>query len=234
MKADGTGAKRVTDVDERELEAVLSTDEKRIAFTVADPTNTGDIWVMNADGSGRKKLTSEPKGVQAFGPAWSPDGKRIAYSVAERLPADHAKVTFYVVDADGSNRRSFGPGLLPVWSPNGRQLLYTLPPQAAKGDPSLYLRNVDGDAARHLLHRGAAGVWSPDGKKIAFMTTNQDPNLSPDLQVMDADGSHAAPVSQAKTDKEDLIFGTQWSKDSKRIFFTRIPRVKAETAPPGM
>jgi len=59
-----------------------------------------------------------------MGPAWSPDGRWIAfYSSRGRRDAYHG---LYVMRADGSgvHRLARGPGELPAWSPDGRFVVY--------------------------------------------------------------------------------------------------------------
>ena len=85
----------------------------RIAFGSHRDGN-GEIYVMNADGSGQTRLTDNP----AFdvGPAWSPDGTRIAFTSGDILSPE-----VYVMNADGSGQTrltdnpAFDGG--PAWSP---------------------------------------------------------------------------------------------------------------------
>jgi Tol biopolymer transport system component len=84
-----------------------SPDGKRIAYEAQ-----GDIWLMNADGSGQRNLTRD--GASEFGPAWSPDGTRIAYVMrgAERR--------VYIMNVNGTNRHPLGgtgAQLIPTWQP---------------------------------------------------------------------------------------------------------------------
>jgi TolB protein len=58
-----------------------------------------DVWVMNADGSGRRNLTVGNK-VNDWGPSWSPDGKTIVFPSGLENVYD-----LYVMNADGTNRR---------------------------------------------------------------------------------------------------------------------------------
>jgi Tol biopolymer transport system component len=100
--------------DIRDISPVWSPDGSRIAFGFSQHDHW-EIYVMNADGSNRVRLTQEelfakppPNNVS---PAWSPDGTKIAF-----LSDRRGKWELYVMDADGSNQRPMfpmGEGLRP-------------------------------------------------------------------------------------------------------------------------
>jgi Tol biopolymer transport system component len=75
MNADGTDGKRIT-ADGSDFS--FSPDSRKIVF--AD--DAGDILVMNADGSHRRRLTSHKKQDAAFAPCFSPDGRKIVFATA--------------------------------------------------------------------------------------------------------------------------------------------------------
>jgi TolB protein len=78
---------------------LLSPDGRRIAFMSTRDTrdqDNGELYVMNADGSGLQRLTRTP-GTE-YPLSWSPDGRKIAFG---RLPST-PRWAFYVVNADGT------------------------------------------------------------------------------------------------------------------------------------
>ena len=90
------------------LAGAWSPDGQRIAFAVVDPRpgdRTDDakagLWVMNADGSGSRRVA---RNAASSDPAWSPDGRRIAFRRFDRLGSD-PNSDLYVVNADGSGLR---------------------------------------------------------------------------------------------------------------------------------
>ena len=106
-----------------------------IAFAKVTPTGrgfaTGDIYVVRTDGTGLTRLAAST--VDECQPAWSPDGRRIAYA-AGRPAAGPSSYVVRVMNADGT-RKEILPGAaiagqLPAWSPRGTQLAFYHPPRS--------------------------------------------------------------------------------------------------------
>ncbi len=126
VRSDGSGLRRVA-VGARG--PAWSPDGARIAY--ASESARGGVWVMNADGSGKQRVTPAPGGADWV--AWSPDGKRILFSSTAfgGLAALGGADTLAVVDSDGSglesvfadvSRGSGVTGYPLAWAPDGRIL----------------------------------------------------------------------------------------------------------------
>lgn len=154
-----------------------SPDGSKIAFEVGPRlTKTGqaithrELWVVGANGHGLKQLTRN--NADDVSPAWSPDGKRIAFV---RSVKNHGRI--WVISAQGRNAHPLGlKGGEPAWSPDGSQLAFA---HARSGVGSetvdLYVANADGSGLRRLTHEPVGVVshhpsWSPDGSSIVYMS----------------------------------------------------------------
>ena len=147
-------------------------------------------------------------------PAWSPDGRHIAY-------VDNCDI--YVESSDGRSRTrildSSGCDFQnrdtrsPVWSPNGRRIaFYFYGP-----DPNfdIYVVDANGDNLTRLTRNGAddmSPVWSPDSRRLAFYS-DREGNF--DIYVMDRDGDNVTSLTDNGADDENPV----WSPDGSRIAF---------------
>lgn len=212
--------------------AVWSPDGKRLAFdsdrsdrTPFNARHVNDIFVMNADGTGVKKLTNS-KGVSEFA-AWSPDGSSIAYDHGSGKGSFRTGI--YVMRNNGQHRRrltSPGPHLsdsAPRFSPDGSWIAFTRRRgQEDHAPAAIFVMHSDGTHLTRLTPfsmRAGEADWSPDGTQILFdATPNSGSGGNGDVYVMSATGGPAVnltnnPVSVAGSDN------AAWSPDGTEIVF---------------
>ncbi len=164
-----------------------------------------DIAVIRTDGTGFRNLTRSPD-ANEWGPVWSPDGRRIAYSSDE-----NGMPQLFVMDADGSNARQLSDvwGEYPNWSPNGSRISFasSMGGSTPFGDPDydVFVIDADGSDETNLTTAPDSNegypTWSPDGEWIAFESTrgtsssfeppphDLERQSDEDVWVMRADGS---------------------------------------------
>jgi len=175
---------------------VWSPDGSRIAFS-----NSGQIYLMNADGTNPAQVTSNG----GITPAWSRDGARIAFSNSGQI---------YLMNADGTNvtpltaNSEVVDAWGPIWSPAGAKIAFQTYGQ-------MYVMNADGTNLVRLFNPTAGFVgepiWSPDGTKLVFSYSSNQ------IYVVNVDGTNLIRLGIS----EPSGFGEpSWSPDGTRILLT--------------
>jgi TolB protein len=158
-----------------------SPDGSKIAFVSGEPPMTKpgqtrvdpELWVVGANGHGLKRLTNN--NVRDETPAWSPDGKWIAF--VRIRSRNHGQI--WLISAGGRAAHSLAlAGGEPAWSPDGTQLAFAHARSGAGRETvDLYVANADGSGIKRLTHERVGIVshhpsWSPDGRSIVYMSRN--------------------------------------------------------------
>jgi TolB protein len=136
----------------------------RVCFGI--PAASGqEIASVGRDGKDRKTLTTG--GINNW-PAYSPDGKRIAFSSSR-----DGTFALYMMNADGTEVKRVGKlegmQLRPCWSPDGARLAFTW---NREGNYDIYTINTDGSGLVRLTESGERSdyaSWHPDGKSVVFV-----------------------------------------------------------------
>ncbi|HKA25757.1 MAG TPA: hypothetical protein VKD88_00165 [Gaiellaceae bacterium] len=191
MNADGNGRRIVSQerglLAEDEI-ASWSPDGKQLAFGAKLDMGADHLFVVNADGTGKRGL-----GVRGSGPDWSPDGKQIVFTDGEGLIA--------VIRPDGSGLRrltDFGCSSDPPrWSPDGKRIAVITSLDCLGTDAPIAVMKPDGSGMLAVTHgKGYYGspAWSPNGRQIVF---SRGPELGAigNLYIADADGSHVRRIT---------------------------------------
>jgi TolB protein len=235
IKPDGSDVRTTSD-DNNTVDGlpIWSPDGKKIAFS-SDQSDDYEIWTMNEDGSGRKKISNR-HGWDGM-PRWSPDGSKIAF-VSEVLDKQgETSYEIFVINADGSGMKqltdstTWGTGSstaeekmgwnsAPTWSPDSSRILFASNRDNASISPILYIMNADGtDQKKFGLFfdvDGTAPNWSPVTNQIVFARGSA---AKGDIWVMD--GSSPFPLLTAKklTTNLDNNYTPVWSPDGKQIAY---------------
>ena len=177
----------------------------------------GDVYVINADGSGRTRLTDNL--AEDFDPAWSPDGTQIAF----RSHRD-GNEEVYVMDADGSNQLNIsnapGGDYSPAWSPDERWIAFMSDRNG--GNPNVWVMEPDGSNSRQVTHIPGISEypsWSPDSSRIAFHCTfgRRLSNGTGDFEICVVNFDGTDLIQLTDTDGENKL--PAWSPDGSKIAF---------------
>jgi Tol biopolymer transport system component len=183
----------------------------KIAWSKLFFTHDAEIFVMTPDGSHPHALTANDR--SDFDPAWSADGRQLAYS------SSGADADVWVINADGTGDHDVsndphGPDIQPAWSPDGAHIAFVK--QDFDGTSAIWVMDADGSNQLQLTGSGAVSVrpnWSPDGTKIAF-ASNGAGNF--ELYTVAPDGTNRTRLTFTETSQED---NPNWSPNGLLIAF---------------
>lgn len=203
-----------------------------IAYSCKEPNNDWyAICVMRSDGTEQQRVTSR---LTTSDPAWSPDGRRIAFTRNEDVgeSTTFTNDDVFVMDADGDDVLQLTPeadGQMagqPSWSPDGEHIAFMRGESVHSAVPSrfgaLFVIRADGSEVRQLTSGpDRAPAWSPDGREIAFVhgeDLSSFPGANEDVYVVDAGGGDPRRLTRAARSFETT---PTWSPDGSRIAFAR-------------
>jgi TolB protein len=203
-------AHHISDLIYEQLTGEKGAFNTQIAYITSTGTGTAKTYtLMVADSDGYSPQTILRSNQPLMSPAWSADGRQIAYVSFENKAAE-----IYLQDvATGSRRKvaSFkGINGAPAWSPDGRSLALTL---SQDGNPEIYVMDLNTRALKRMTTSPAIDtepVWSPDGRSIVFTS---DRGGSPQLYRISASGGQPQRI----TFDGSYNAGADFSPDGRKL-----------------
>lgn len=212
IRSDGSFRRRLTRTVAWEDEPAWSADRRRLAFTrgtpvchaaTCDGSNDTSVWIAFASGAPARRLTRPPRGYADRAPAWSPDGRSLAF-IRQYATDKGSEDGVYLVDATDRGLRKLTAGRTEArqvaWSPDGSTIAV-----------GLVLVDVRTGATSPVSAAGARPVggvaWSPDGRLLAFS---------------DGSGVHVVPAAGGRSRRlatARFLRGLAWSPDGRRLVF---------------
>ena len=181
---------------------------------VCDRTGKKEIYVMDFDGSNVRQITHHRSVV--FGPAWSPDGGRIAYSLISKNKKNIKNTNLFEFDFKTSSikmlsdRSGINSGA--HYHPDGKRLALTM---SFLGNPEIFVLDPATKSATRLTNSSGMDVdpnWSPDGKFVSFVSSRAG---APMVYRMNADGSNVQRLTFAGS----FNATPAWSPKNNKIGF---------------
>lgn len=178
--------------------------------------NSGNPSLFSAAlGGGKPSLLFARPDRLITGGTFSPDGKRVAFSMSE----DDGNSHLWIANADGSNPRKltdgYGINSSPSFSPDGKQIAFV---SNRAGTPQIYVINADGGAPTRLTFQGdynQTPEWSPRGDYIVF--TARDERYVFDLFLLDPKTKRVVKrLTQDQGNNEEPT----WAPNGRMIAFT--------------
>jgi len=162
------GAHRVADAIYEKLTGVPGAFSTRIAYITATGLGNNqrfELVVADADGFGPQSIVGSPEPL--LSPAWSPDGRKLAY-----VSFEQGNSAIYMQDVSTGAREliSSGKGIngAPSFSPDGKRMALTL---SRSGNPEINIRDMATGRTQQITQHWSIDtepVWSPDGRHVYF------------------------------------------------------------------
>jgi len=220
MDSDGNNLKKLTDNDYFEKGPDWNHDGTKITYVADSAQRTNediknkhpfrlDLYVMNADGTGKKQLTFAEAGEIYADPSFSNrEPIRIAYVHSQGFSD---KTDLYIMDADGKNKklilkhRKEIQGITdPVFFPDDKRIIFMgrLNKRPEHGIPiyNIFSINVDGSDLKSITsydgESDALPIFSPDGTKISYYTYTREGDITTHrIRIANSDGSDEKIIS---------------------------------------
>lgn len=189
------------------MAAALSPDEQTLVVDLL-----GRLWLLPVGGGTAQPITDELG--DARQPAWSPDGRRIAFQAYW-----NGNWHVYTIGEDGKNLQQHTAGPFdhrePHWSPDGRRIAFSSDRAGSYDIWTIELEAGQLDQRTTEETNEYAPAWSPDGTQLAFVS--DDP---------DAKGIKVLALREEKSTlvyaSDDKLAGVTWSADGQSFFFQQL------------
>jgi Tol biopolymer transport system component len=192
----------------------ISPDGNFVAFARSGPDLPGvnDLWLKEVDGDGLRRLTDTPD-LHEVGPAWSPDGRQVAFMAVD---GSVSRGVFVISVVDG-RKTKVAEGGLPTWTPDGRSLVVT--DRLPNGTLGLFHHVIATGERRQLTSPSgdfsdARPAVSPDGRTVAFIRLSR---RSPTAAFFLLPISGGEPVR--RTDWAEPAGGFTWTPDGRELLY---------------
>lgn len=201
----------------------------RIVYTGnPDGVLSGDIFIMNPDGSGRVNLTNSPD--SEGNPSWSPDGSKILFIRGDSPGGDD---NIFTMNPDGSEVTNVtnDPSVIhiaPIWSPDGKYIRFISKSLVQTDKYATFIVKPDGTGLTEmpiLINPDGSGLdgwayyfqpWSPDSSRIIITETFSGGMR---LHTIKPDGTDPVQIS-GFLDGYNWAYAQSWSPDSSKIFYS--------------
>jgi TolB protein len=214
VDSDGADLVPVTPAGEKALSNAWAPDGRRFAYT---RFSAGRGTIVVRDLAGGSRIAHGTDVDLNFSPAFSPDGRTLAFARAEESGATNIFVSNVAAGCclQRLTVRNFADNLSPTYSPDGRRIAYV---SSRAGPPQIYVMSADGTDQEVLapFDYGATGPsfapeWSPDGASVVF---HREVSRSPQIFILDVASGRVKQLTSVGRNED-----ATWAPDGRHVAF---------------
>jgi Tol biopolymer transport system component/imidazolonepropionase-like amidohydrolase len=198
------------------MAAAVSPDGRTIAIDLL-----GALWTLPAEGGAARRILED--GYDARMPAWSPDGRRLAFQAYRS-----GTWSIWTINADGSDVRQVTSGPFddrePHWSPDGTRIAFS---SDRAGNYDVWMLMPATGELSNVTAASAANeympAWAPDGRRIAFVSDRRD---GAGIWVAQFEGGSPSTALGASerlfAEARGSVAAPSWSPDGNSVAYNAI------------
>jgi Tol biopolymer transport system component len=239
-RPDGSDLRQLTFGPVHDSRPAWSPDARRLLFVRSRSPEGTDIWRVDADGSGLRRVTSDGHSFLGYlDHVWSPDARRFVFVSCAGSKCRTRRNDIFVMSSGGGRRRRLtwsNDNNTPTWSPDGGLVAYFTAKDHdldTTSNAEIDVVRPDGSGRRsvtrtsphelRLAGNGTSMSWSPSGARIVF---DADSDVSSEgesaLWIVARDGSGAHPLLPRAERRERDDHDPSWSADGRWITWARL------------
>lgn len=212
MHPDGSNLTRLSSTPVEQIPYGYSPDGHKILFLQINRDFSNDLYVINADGTGKTKINPANLTLGCCLPpeaGWSPDSRSIVFPAFDSTNQWGNGIAIYIAHADGSGLRRLSAAgntsRQPTWSPDGNWIAYQK--SGGFGYPKIVLVRPDGSGRHNVTSPsegfGGAMVWSPDSQRL-MIVYGERPTYQFDIWTLRKDGTDFRQLTDTRAFDEPL------------------------------
>lgn len=177
-----------------------------------------DLWIVDADGRNRRRLTSDA--ANDTDPAWEPDGRHIVFSSDRDSRGDLYRVDVATGATTRLTRHFVGRAIMPAVAPAGGRVAFAAQTlrMGAFWDFQVHVLDASGASRAVPASAGACWpAWSHDGRRLAHVQLAEPSTLA----LRDMASGTSTPVA---TPRDLWSYYPAWSPDDTRLAFAVSPQ----------